>query len=446
MEKLIIWLATLALVLAVLIPYFRKFHRGRKRDFLQKKEAARLGLDRPHLQYPLIDSTICIGCGACVKACPEGDVLGVVYGTATVINGARCVGHARCEVACPVGAIKVGLGDIHGRDDLPVLTEYNETTVSGMFIAGELAGFSLIRNAIIQGQMVVENIAQQAKPKRYDKMMDLVIVGAGPAGLSAALTAIQHKLSYLVLEEQDVGGSLMHYPRRKLVMTQPVEMPLHGRMKATVYSKERLLEIWREIVARFKVNILTKEKVERVIKQNGGFEIYTPKGIYRSRYVVLALGRRGTPRRLGVPGEQLSKVMYQLIDSQSYSGLNLLVVGGGDAGVEAAIGLAQQTSNKVTLCYLKESFLVIKKKNEEQITQLIREGKIQPLADSQVKAIKEKSVLVNTEKGLVEIPNDYVFIFIGGIPPYEMLKAMGIAFGGQSGAVDKPQKNLARIG
>jgi putative YpdA family bacillithiol system oxidoreductase len=438
MQQLLIWLGVGVLVLAIFIPYFLQFRKGQKVVMERKKEAQAMGIDRPRAQYPMINRSLCIGCGSCVEACPEGDVIGVVWGVAEVINGERCVGHGYCETACPVGALKVGLGDVTNRPDIPILTPYHETTVAGLFIAGELGGLSLIRNAISQGSLVVEEIARR-NVRGTDNALDLIIVGAGPAGLSAALAAVQHNLTYLVLDEKAVGGTILHYPRQKLVMTQPVEIPLYGRLKAEEYSKEALMEMWHSIIAEFKINIRTGERVETVRKRDSLFEIAVGDRTYYARQVVLAMGRRGSPRRMEVPGEELPKVLYQLIDAQSFRGKKMLVVGGGDSAVEAAVGLARQQGNVVTISYRKGSFFRVKKKNEDAITNLIADKKILPLFDSQILEVRPQSVVLSTKQGEREIPNDFVIVQIGGIPPFEMLKSMGIAFGGEQ----RPMKEIA---
>ncbi len=430
MDSYLIWIAAGALVLIVFVPYFISFRKERKAAELRKKEAAHLGLDQARAQFPFIDSGMCIGCGSCVSACPEGDVLGVVFGTAAVINGERCVGHGYCETACPVGAIHVGLGDLSSRPDVPLLTENQETTVRGLYISGELSGLSLIRNAIAQGATAVDHIARSGKQQLSD-VFDVVIVGAGPAGMSAALTARKHNLSYLVLEELGIGGTILHYPRAKLVMTQPVEIPLYGWLKQEEYSKEVLMTTWQEIAARFSLKIHTGERVEQVQKQGDVFTVLTSLDAYRARNVVLAMGRRGTPRRLDVPGEDLPKVLYSLIDAQSYRNSHVLVVGGGDSAVEAAVGLARQPGNTVTISYRKTSFFRVKKKNEDRINQLIAQRKVRPIFESQVRDISPGSVLLATPQGEYPVPNDAIFVFIGGIPPFDMLKAMGIEFGGK---------------
>lgn len=444
MESLIIWGITVLFIVGILTPYFIKFRKRQKLDLERKKEAQSLGLDRPKGQYPLIEMSVCIGCGSCVEACPEGDVLGIVFGRATVINGQRCVGHGYCETACPVGAIKVGLGDIRTRPDIPMMNEFNETNVAGIYIAGELGGLSLIRNAIEQGQMVIERIARGLQAPSPASIYDVVIIGAGPAGISASLEAIKRKLNYITLDQQEAGGTVLQYPRAKLVMTQPVEIPLYGWLKQEEYSKEMLLEIWQDVTNKFKINIHTGEKAEKVTKAGDFFDVVTPKDSYRTQNVVLAMGRRGTPRKLGAIGEDLPKTLYQLVDAQSYQDKHLLVVGGGDSAVEAAVGLARQDGNKVTICYRQAKFARVKKKNEERVEEMIKQKKVRPIFSSNVLEIRVKTVVVKAEEDTIEIPNDFVFIFAGGEPPFKMLTDMGVKFGGEAKPLDAPAIMKAR--
>ena len=432
MESQIIWLATLLLFSLLVIPYFLKFRRQQKQGAAQKAESVRLGADRPVAQYPQIDQLRCIGCGACVAACPEGGVLGVVNGKATIINGLKCVGHGLCAEACPVEGIRIGLGDLRQRDDIPAMNEYNETNVPGIYIAGELGGLALIRNAISQGRQVVETIQTKVLNKNDNKgktLTDIIIVGAGPAGLSASLTAIKNNLSYLLIDQQNIGGTILQYPRKKLIMTRPVEIPLYGWLNHPEYSKEELLNVWQEVQNKFQIQVKVGEKLEQVVKENGHFQVQTSKGAYQGRYIILALGRRGTPRKLNVPGEDQAKVMYKLMDAGTYQNEHLLVVGGGDSAIEAAVGLARQTGNTVTISYRKDKFFRIKRRNEDHLNEMMQNGKIQVLLNSSVLAINQDSVRIQLAGMDQEIPNNYVFIFAGGEPPFELLKKIGIHFG-----------------
>jgi thioredoxin reductase/ferredoxin len=432
-EAAVLWsLAGLA-VLAVVAPYFVAFRRRQRHDRERKGEAAQLGVDRPAAQFPYVDPARCIGCGACVAACPEGDVLGIVGGTATIINGLRCVGHGRCEEACPVGAIEVGLGDIRSRADVPRVDEWNETDTPGLFLAGEVGGLALVRNAIGQGRRVVERIAERgaaAPPLRADAV-EVLIVGAGPAGLSAALACVERGLSHLVLEQEpDLGGSLLHYPRRKMVLLQPVELPLHGRLSREEYQKEQFLELMQGLVHEHRLCVRFGQKARPVARgADGLLTVRTDSDIYRARHVVLALGRRGTPRKLGARGEELPKVMYRLLDAESYRDQRLLVVGGGDSAVEAAIGLARQPGNDVTLSYRRERLVRIKKKNEERLAPLLAAGRVQTVFNSQVVEIAAGRVRLQVSGETLDVPNDYVFVFAGGEPPFDFLKQSGVRFG-----------------
>src|SRR5688500_13959700 len=416
-ETVVLWTLAALIVIAVVVPFAISFRRRHHKDVERKAEATALGIDRPTAQFPYIDPRLCIGCGACVAACPEGDVLGVVGGTATVINGMRCVGHARCEEACPVNAITVGLGDMKGRADMPQVDEWNETDTPGLFLAGEVRGMALVRNAISQGRKVVERIAERVAtlPPAPEGTSDALIVGAGPAGLSAALAATERGLSFVVLEhEANFGGSLLPCPRRKMVLLQPVDLPLHGRVSKEEYQKEHFLELMEGLVKEHRLNIKFGQKVTGVRRiDDGFFEVGTLSDMHWARSVILAVGRRGTPRKLDVPGEEQAKVMYRLIDAEGYRGQKVLVVGGGDSAVEAAIGLAQQPDNEVTLSYRRDKLVRIKKKNQDRFAPLVASGRIKPIFGSRVVEVLPQSVRLAIGGAVHELPNDDVPLVAG---------------------------------
>jgi thioredoxin reductase/Pyruvate/2-oxoacid:ferredoxin oxidoreductase delta subunit len=422
-----------AFIIAVpLLFYVRRL----KRKEARAREAAQRNADAkgPQAQHPHIDTGNCIGCGTCTEVCPEGDVLAVFGGKAVIINPHKCIGHGVCAEACPVGAITMVMASPSVSADLPFLTPEYETSVPNLFIVGELGGLALIKNAINQGRECVDIIAQRRQGLAADEsareVYDVLIVGAGPGGISASLRAIEHGLNYVTLEQDEIGGTVTKYPRQKLVLTRPVEFPLYGKFNKTELSKEDLLAFWHKVIQRADFKARTGERVDDIRREADGiFTVATTKNRYRARAVVLALGRGGTPRKLGVKGEELPKVMYRLIEADAYTGKKILVVGGGDSAVEVAMGLAYQKGNQVTLSYRQGTFNRIKERNAQRIEECIRKRKIQVLFDSMPLEIKPDSVILRVKGETQDIANDYVWIFVGGIPPNDFLKKVGIHFG-----------------
>ena len=409
----------------------------------QEKEAAAVaaaGRNRlsaesgPRAQHPHIDALRCIGCGACVDACPEGDVLAVIGGKAAIVNGHKCIGHGLCADACPVGAIEIVMASPSVGADMPRLTPEFETNVPNMFVVGELGGLALIKNAVNQGRDCVDTIARRLmvhqSRRRMPDVYDVCVVGAGPAGISASLRAIERKLRYITIEQDELGGTVAKYPRQKLVMTSPVEFPLYGKFSKLQISKENLLQMWAQLHRRTGLEVNTGEKVDRIEREpDGAFAISTSKGRYRAWTVVLALGRRGTPRKLGVKGEDLPKVMYSLIEAEAYTNAKILVVGGGDSAIEAALGLAHQKGNAVTLSYRREAFSRIKERNAQRVKDYAKSGKLEIIFNSQPEEIRPKSVVLNVNGSKRELPNDWVWVFAGGTPPNEFLERAGVELG-----------------
>jgi thioredoxin reductase (NADPH) len=435
-----------AIVVAAVVGAFflRGYLKSLKRQEEKAREAAAKGAlfsEGPKSQHPHIDTAWCIGCGGCTSVCPEGDVLAMFAGKAVIVNGHKCIGHGLCADACPVGAITMVMASPAMNADMPRLTPEFETSLKNLFIVGELGGLALIKNAVNQGRDCVDTIAGRLAASGAQKaapdVFDLLVVGAGPAGISASLRAIENKLNYITLERDEVGGTVAKYPRQKLVMTSPVEFPMYGKFKKTELSKENLLAFWDMVLNRADFNVRTDEKVEDIKKDPDGiFTVATPNNQYRTRAVILALGRTGTPRKLGVKGEDLPKVMYRLIEADHYINKNILVIGGGDSAVEAAMGLAHQVGNTVTLSYRQAAFGRIKERNAKRIEDCMRKGKVNVLFNSNPVEFTETSVTMEVAGVRQEIPNDFVWIFAGGTPPNDFLKKIGVGFGMQDMAVE----------
>ena len=433
METLITFLIAAGITL-IFVRGYLKTQKQRELAARQAAEKGKVFSEGPRAQHPHIDTAQCIGCGTCTSVCPEGDVLAMVGGKAAIVNGYKCIGHSLCSEACPVGAITMVMATPSMGADMPSISSQYETTIPNLFIVGELGGLALIKNAVNQGRECIDTITGRLISAGVTKptadVFDVLVVGAGPAGISASLRAIENKLNYVTLEQDEVGGTVAKYPRQKLVMTSPVEFPMYGKFKRTELSKENLLAFWDVVLNRVDFNVRTGEKVEDIKREpDGVFTITTANNRYRSRAVVLALGRTGTPRKLGVKGEELPKVMYRLIEADHYVNKKILVVGGGDSAVEAAMGLANQSGNQVTLSYRQERFSRIKDRNEKRIEDCIRLGKIQALFNSTPVEFKSESVIIDVKGARQEIPNDFVWIFAGGTPPFDFLKKIGVGFG-----------------
>ena len=383
------------------------------------------GLMEPASLHPQIDESICAGCGSCVAACPERDVLGLIDGKSLLITPSNCIGHGACKDACPVGAITLVLGTETRGVEIPMLTSDFQTNVPGIFVAGELGGMGLIRNAIEQGRQAIESVCALDGIGEGEQL-DVVIVGAGPAGFSASLAAMERGLRAVTIEQETLGGTVAHYPRGKIVMTAPVHLPLYGRMQLRETTKEALLGLWQDVERKTGVRIRYRERVEGIERTQAGFVVRSSNGVYRARAVVLAIGRRGTPRKLGVPGEEHEKVVFRLIDPEQYRGRKVLVVGGGDSALEAATGVAEQPGTSVAIAYRGEAFSRAKTRNRRKLEAAATDGRVRLLLGSTVREVSPSHVQIESGNERIALENDALIVCAGGILPMGFLEAIGV--------------------
>ena len=426
LENVIIYGLVGVFLIAVFWFYFKKLKKETKISSEKIETAKQEGLFEPVSLHPVIDPNSCIRSGACVTACPEKDVLGIRNGRATTINASRCIGHGACFHACPVEAITLFIGTEKRGVDLPHVNQSFETNVPGIFIAGEMGGMGLIKNAVEQGRQAVENIVRGLN-KKTGSDYDLLIVGAGPAGISASLTAKKHNLNFITLEQDSLGGTVYTFPRSKIIMTSPMHLPLFGKVKLYETSKQELLTLWEDVLGKNEITITENKKVDSITPWPNGFRVSTSdESNYTARRILLAIGRRGTPRKLNIPGELSTKVAYRLLEPEMISGKKVVVVGGGDSAVEATLLLADK--NEVTLSYRGDAFSRIKPKNKVSLEEYISEHKINVQLNSNLVGIYDESVEIkyNGKNEIEMLPNDLVYIFAGGELPTEFLKKTGI--------------------
>ncbi|MCK6546088.1 NAD(P)-binding domain-containing protein [Myxococcota bacterium] len=429
--ELSIPLAVLAVLVLGFVAYAVKRSKRERRDTAALARAVATETDQPASLHPVIDPNICIGSLSCVKACPEGDILGIVDNAGALISGASCIGHGRCAVECPVDAIQLVFGTSKRGVDLPEVDDVFESSRPGVHIVGELGGMGLIKNAMTQGMQAGEYLASvlrgdgAAHPTGPQSHYDVLIVGAGASGLATALACRDGGLSTALLEQDSLGGVVAHYPRQKIVMTETVKLPLYGKFGKRYMSKEELLAGFSDIIEKSGIQVTTGVKVTEVHGEDGDFLVRTDKGDYRARKVVLAIGRRGTPRKIGATGEDLPKVTYRLVDPEQYKGARVLVAGGGDSALEAVASLAEAGA-RATIAYRGPNFVRSRMENQERVRALIAQGKVAGLFNTTVAEIHPDHVVLDTPEGQKVLGNDYVIAALGGELPLEFLKKAGV--------------------
>jgi thioredoxin reductase/Pyruvate/2-oxoacid:ferredoxin oxidoreductase delta subunit len=431
----------LAMALVAAVQVGRRWARSR-RDALMLAEKRRRGLHLARSLHPVIDPDICIGSLSCLKACPEGDILGVVDGAARLVHADHCIGHGRCAAECPVGAIRLVFGSAERGVDLPEVNEVFESSRPGVHVVGELGGMGLIKNAIVQGLQLAEHLAGEVPADGPG----VVVVGAGPAGIATAVGLRARGVPFRLVDQGTLGGSVAHYPRRKVAMTETVELPLWGKFGRPTISKEDLLRTWERVLDRTRIEVEPGVKVTGIDGQDGRFSVVTERGALPASKVVLATGRRGTPRRLGVTGEDLPKVVYGLTDPEQYQDQRVLVVGGGDSAVEAAIQLVQESSAEVTLSYRGPELARCREANRQRFAELVAAGRLQALLPSQVQEIRPRQVILEVNGSPATLLNDFVIVSIGGELPAEFLSRAGVAmrrYHGEAPGAARPGEDLA---
>lgn len=381
--------------------------------------------------HAVLRADLCVGCGACVDAC-EGPRAIRMQGKVAVVDLAACIGLGDCAEACPVGALVLSTGESVQRVEVPRLDTNFQSNIPGLYIVGELGGRGLIKNAVNEGKLAVEHVAGELERGGLSfeaidpSIHDVAIVGTGPAGLSAALEAKRRGLSYLLLERGTIADTIRKYPRRKLLLAEPVKVPLYGDLWVADASKESLLSVWERVIRDTGLDVRTNHDVTGIRPEEDRFALEAAGQVFLARRVILALGRRGKPRRLGVPGEELSKTLYDVVEMEIFAGRKVLVVGGGDSAVESAVGLSRQPGTRVALSYRGERFKRVKDRNQEKLDEAVASGRLSLLMQSRLKEIREESVLLEMNGKTSSLPNDDVIVRIGGEPPYEFLKQVGV--------------------
>jgi thioredoxin reductase len=392
-------------------------------------------------RLPQVNANTCLGCSACVDVCPF-DVLEVRQFVAVVARPDACCGLSLCEQRCPNGSLVVREGA--AIDDRPLLNESLESVdVPGLFLAGDLTGLSLIRNAIEQGAHVAHTIAggNRVHGAKGRESYDLVVVGTGPAGLSAILEASRLGLKAIALEQCSVAQSIRSFPRHKLVLDQGDSAAGQASLWLEQCTKEKLVSKWTQVARRARLPIIEGHRMTRVDRATDDvearFKVWANSGqseevMFATSHLLLALGKRGSPRKLPVPIPESfeSDVHYALVDARPFAGRQVLVVGLGDTAMEAALALAGQSECRVTVVARASGLTKGKAKNIQALEHLVNQGRVALHFGASIATVGDHEVRLDIRGTERQLAVDSMFVLIGAEPPWPLLEGLGVRRGG----------------
>jgi Thioredoxin reductase len=321
-------------------------------------------------------------------------------------------------------------------ESYPEIDEQKETSLPGVYIVGDLTGIPLLKLAADGGAKIVKQLFSDQKTsikkEKNTDVYELVIIGAGPAGISTAIECKKKGINYIILESNRILNTIENFPKEKPITLKPDGVQLELPLEMNDGTKETLLDELTSQIAREGLDFEVGTFVQKLNRKDNVIHIETNKNMYMAEKVVLAIGKAGNSRQLKVPGESLPKVFNKLYDPGEFADKNILVVGGGDSSLECSIALAR-SGNRIIHSYRKEEFSRPKEENMNKFYDLVEQGKITPFFESTVKEIREKEVVLKTKEDTEIIPNDVVFTLIGRELPTQFFKRSGIRMEGEKG-------------